>query len=150
MAEGKQVALWVGIGCGIAGLIAVIGAVLCVGVCAGGVFVATEMPVRASQDFLNDIKNNQVDTAYNRMSETYRGAHDIESFRAAVARYPALAQHRSSTFMQRNIQHTGVPRATIGGHLTTPSGNVPIQFQLTQTGENYVVDSVMIQGQALQ
>lgn len=155
MAEGKKIALGIGIGCGVVVLIGIIGAVLCVGVCGAGigaVAIATEGAVHEGEAYFADLRANNVEAAYNRMAQSYRGAHDLNAFRAAIARSPILTQQRGASFAGRNISSmNGRTTATLNGQLTGgPTGVVPFQLLLLQQGEVWRIEQVSIQGQPLQ
>jgi hypothetical protein len=150
MVEGRKVGLWIGVGCGIAALLAILGAVLCVGVCGagiGGVFVATEGAAREANGFLEELRGGDDEAAYARMSNTYRQSHDLNAFRQAVERIPALRQQTGASFTGRNINAGAVMTATISGQLNLATGPVPIQLQLSQRGETWKIETITVQGQ---
>ncbi len=152
MADGKKVGLWVGLGCLILLVVVVLPLVLCVGVCGagiGGVVVATEGAITETDAFFADLRGGNVDAAYQRTSPNYRATRDQNAFRAAVARFPVLAQQTGITIGGRNLNASGRVTATLNGSLTTPTGGLPIQIVLAREGEVWRIDSVLIQGQPL-
>lgn len=152
MAEGKKVAMWLGIGCGAMVLLAIVGGLVCVGVCGagiGGVVVATEGAVQESRGFLADLRQGNLDAAYQRTSPEFRASHPQDSFEQAVARIPVLRQQTGASFTNRNINASGRTIATIGGQLTAPSGTFPFEVELYREGDRWLVNSVTLRGQQL-
>lgn len=153
MAEGRRVGKYIAIGCGVALLIAIIGVVSCVGLCGaciGGGMMMTEGAVAQGTAFFGDLRDGNVEQAYNRMSENYRSANDIEAFRQTVEGMPIMTQQTGVTFMGRNIN--AGPRTTVRltGMLTAPEGNATLEMNCAQVGELWFIDAVSVQGETFQ
>lgn len=137
---------WVGIGCGI---VALIGACLfasclaCSGAGAFGVMAALEAPAQQTKGLLADVRAQRMDGAYARMSEGYRASHDLAAFTAQVQAIPALMTMTDDTISQRNVS-TGTAR--MSGVVHTPSGDMPIAFELVQRGEQWFVEHIDVAG----
>ena len=83
-------------------------------------------------------------SAHNARAMMPRSAgHDVATFTAQVQAIPALASMTDDTISQRNIQGG---TASMSGTLQTPTGDVPVAFELTQLGERWVVDHIDVAG----
>jgi hypothetical protein len=143
MAEGNKALKWVGIGCLVLFLFGACGIGACVFIIKG----MTDAPAGQAHGFLADLRTGNYPTALQRMNGGYQSTHALEAFQQSVAAIPSLTQSTDATLDDRNVSGSG---ATMSGHLTTPSGDVPITITLSQAGEHWYIDSVVVQGQTLQ
>lgn len=153
MAEGRTVGKYIAIGCGVALLIAIIGVVSCVGLCGaciGGGMMMTEGAVAQGTAFFGDLRDGNVETAYNRMSESYRSANDLEAFRQTVEGMPIMTKQTGVNFMGRNINAGSQTRVRLTGMLTAPEGNGTLEMHCVQVGELWFIDAVSVQGETFQ
>lgn len=154
MAEGRSVGKYIAIGCGIAALIGIIGVVSCLGLCGaciGGGMLMTEGAVAQGTGFFGELREGNMEQAYERMSETYRSENDLAAFRQTVESTPMLTQHAEATFAGRNINSfDGQTRVRLTGMLTSPEGNATFEMSCSQVGELWFIEAVSIQGEAFQ
>jgi len=143
MAEGNKVLKIVGIGCGLLVLLSACG----IGACLLFVKGQTDAPASASHAFFADLRTGNYQQALQRMNTTYQSTHPLPTFQQSVAQIPALTQQTDSTFANRSVSNQ---TATMSGTLTSPSGDVPVTVTLSQVGEYWYIDSVMVQGTTLQ
>lgn len=137
---------WVGIGCGVLALLGTCstGACLaCGGVGAVGIFAAVEAPANEAKGLLADVRAQRFDAAYARMSASYQASHDLAAFTASVQAIPAMTAMTDDTISQRQVSG---PTARMSGTLQTPTGDVPVAFQLSQAGERWVVERIDVAG----
>ncbi len=137
---------WVGIGCGVFALIGAcfFGTCLaCGGLGAVGLFAALEAPAQEAKGFLADVRGARFDAAFARMSATYQSSHDLAVFTSEVQAIPALSSMTDDTISQRNIMGA---TARMSGVLHTPEGDVPVTFELSQSGPRWVIDRVDVGG----
>lgn len=137
---------WVGIGCGVLALIGacVFGSCLaCGGAGAVGMFAALEAPAQQAKGLLADVRAQRMDAAYARMSDSYRATHDLAAFTAEVQAIPALVTSSDDTISQRNVS-TGTAR--MSGMLHTPGGDVSVSFELSQRGQDWVIERIDVAG----
>jgi len=143
VAEGKsKTGLYIGLGCG---------GLLLLGACCGGIgyfiYAQTDEPAQAAHGFFADLRTGNHQQALQRMSGTYQSTHPLPTFQQNVQQIPALTQHTDVTFSNRSIQNQ---TAEVSGTLTTAEGSVPVTVSLSQVGEYWYIDTVMVQGQTLQ
>ncbi|MCS6798530.1 MAG: hypothetical protein NZ898_08365 [Myxococcota bacterium] len=136
MSDGGKALKWIGIGCGIAGLLACLG----VGGCLACVYFATKGPADVAHGFLADLRSGNDVGAWQRMSPAYRASHSLDAFRAQIAMTPGLREHTDATLGSRSIDM--VRGADIGGTLHTPQGDVPVRFQLGLVDGSWFIDRV--------
>jgi hypothetical protein len=137
---------WVGIGCGVLALVGacmLASCVACGGVGAVGIFAAIEAPANEAKGLLADVRGQRWDAAYGRMSTGYRATHDVAAFTAQVQAIPAMTTMTDDTISQRNVSGS---TARMSGTLQTPTGDVPVSFELSQLGERWVVDRIDVAG----
>ena len=140
---------WVGIGCGVLALLGTCttGACLaCGGAGAVGIFAAVEAPANEAKGLLADLRAQRFDAAYARTSAGYQASHDLATFTAAVQAIPALTTMTDDTISQRQVSGA---TARMSGTLQTPSGDVPVAFELSQAGERWVVERIDVAGQTI-
>lgn len=143
MAEGNKALKWVGIGCLVLFLFGACG----IGACVFFIKGMTDAPAGQAHGFLADLRTGNYPNALQRMNGSYQATHPLETFQQSVAVIPTLTQSTDATLSERNVSN-GV--GTMSGHLTTPSGDVPITITLSQAGDHWYIDSVVVQGQTLQ
>lgn len=139
MADNKQVAKYVGIGCGV---------VLLLSCCIGGIGFyacsnALSGPKGAAEGFFVDMREGRPEAARMRMNGAYQNSHDLAAFQQAAATIPAIASQTDTTFNSIQINNSN---ATVGGNLTTPNGSVPVQLTLTKIGDYWYIDTVSVSG----
>ena len=140
MAEGRRIAVWVGVGC----LTLLLTAACCGGVAYYAIDQLFSEPRRMANGFFEDLREGRLDDARKRMGRVYQDAHDPDAFEQAVIQVPALRQHAG-------VQWTGIQvdesTATLTGVLDTESGDLPTQVVLTRATNGYwYVDRVTVQG----
>jgi len=153
MAEGRTVVKYVAIGCGVALLLIIIGVVSCLGVCGaciGGGMMMTEGAVATGTAFFDDLRNGNVEGAYDRMSETYRSDHDLAAFRQTVEGMPMMTDQTGITFTGRNINAGQQTTVRLSGVLAAPSGPANVVMQCVQVGEQWFIDAVSVEGEVFQ
>jgi hypothetical protein len=128
----------------------IIGGVLSVGLCAGGVvlfvgwILALSRPVvDASEQFLALLNQGKVAEAYASTAEGFRAQQDPASFAAAVEQL-GLADHSAVSWTSRRI--TNQEGAAEGTLTTKRSGTRPIAFQLIWEGNRWAVAGVRYGG----
>lgn len=137
---------YVGIGCGIAailGICVVGGCVACGGAAGAGIFMAVQAPAEEAKGLLRDVRADGWDAAYARMSESWRATHTVEQLHAAVDASAALSSHTDDTIDNRSVNGS---HATMRGRLHTPQGDVPVDVELSQVGDHWYVDAVIVSG----
>lgn len=140
MSDNKKVLKWVGLGCGIAFLLGVCGIGVCVaGI--GGIAGIASGPADAGHAMLGSLRANDTATAYTHMSPLYRSTHTVVQFQTQVAQIPGMNTHTDATFSQRSVNN-GTGEAS--GHLTTPTGNLPIRVTGHIEGEVWFIDTVTV------
>lgn len=145
--DGSSPWKWIGIGCGVFALVGacMFGTCLaCGSLGAVGLFAALEAPAQEAKGFLADVRGARLEAAFERMSPAYRSSHDLATFRAEVEAIAALSSMTDDTISQRNIMG---PTARMGGVLHTPEGDVPVMFELSQSGgPHWVIDRIDVAG----
>ncbi len=142
MAEGNKALKWIGIGCGVLFLLAACG----IGACVLVIKTTSDAPAGAAHGFFADLRTGNYQSALQRTNGAYQSSHTLESFQQSVAALPALMQQTDVTLSSRSVNNG---TATMSGNLTTPGGDVPVTVTLSQVGEFWYIDSVMVQGQTL-
>lgn len=140
---------WVGIGCGVLALLGVCstGACLaCGGLGAVGIMAAVEAPANEAKGLLADVRAQRFDAAYARMSASYQASHDLATFTASVQAIPAMTTMTDDTISQRNVSGS---TARMAGMVHTPTGNAPVELQLSLLGERWFVDRIDIAGASI-
>ncbi len=140
MADNQKIAKYVGIGCGV---------VLLLGCCIGGgaYFACSKFagalgaPKGQATGFFYDMREGRPEAALQRMDGPYQASHDLARFQQATATIPAIASQTDTTFSSIQINNGS---ATVSGFLTTPNGNIPVTVTLSNIGENWYIDSVVI------
>ncbi len=145
MSDGNQTAKYIAIGCG---------AVLLLGCCTFGTLgaVCWSMvggPHKYAHGFLADVKQGNYPAALQRMGHAYQSSHDAASFEQAARALPALTEQTDATLASVNVDGSG-HAARVEGTLTTPAGDVPISMVLSQAGDYWYVEQVVVGGQPLQ
>ncbi len=138
MANNKKVLVGVGIGCGVL--------LVVVGLCAGFIYFmigATSGPTGAANGFLADLREGNQTQALQRMSPAYQQAHPLATFQASLGAVPSLMQQTDSSMTNVNITNG---RASVAGVMTTAGGPIPIIFSMSQVGEYWYIDTVLVQG----
>jgi hypothetical protein len=131
--KGRGPFFWIGIGCcGCVLIVAVLAGVL-----GGGAFFMTKGAADAAHAWLAEVRQDQIDTAYNEgLSAAYRNQLTREDFERLAGR---LRQSKDATFWQRSIDND---RAVLKGVLTTVSGRQPITLKLVKEGGAWKIDEV--------
>jgi len=140
MADNQKIVKYVGIGCGV---------VLLLGCCiGGGAYVACSKfagtlgaPKGAAEGFFSDMRQGRPEAALQRMDGAYQASHDLARFQQATTMIPAIASQTDTTFNSIQVNAGG---ATVSGHLTTPNGDQPVTVSLSQVGENWYIDSIVV------
>jgi len=140
MAEGRKIAVWVGLGC----LTIVLAAACCGGV---AYYVVDQMfagPRRMANGFFDDLRHDRLEDARSRMGRAYQDDHDLDAFEQAVIQVPALRQHTAVRWSGIQVND---PRAVLTGELDTESGPLPVQVSLSRASNGYwYIDEVTVQG----
>ncbi len=141
MAEGNKTLKWVGIGCGL---------FVMLGLCATGAVLlivqSASGPVDATASFFADLRGGNHAQALQRMNGNYQSTHPLPTFQQNVAAIPSLVQQTGASFNSTSVNNNV---GTVSGNLSTPTGDVPVTVTLSQVGEYWYIDSVMVQGQTL-
>ena len=69
--------------------------------------------------------------------------HTVEQLHAAVDASAALSSHTDDTIDNRSVNGS---HATMRGRLHTPQGDVPVDVELSQVGDHWYVDAVIVSG----
>lgn len=158
MSEGGESNVWkyVGIGCLVTALLGACGlgaCLTCAGAGVGGIMVAVQAPAEAAHGFLRDARSGNAAGAYARMSSGYRATHTETDFAERLSALPALTNAHDATLQNRNVSGA---TATMSGTLdetlcaTGHSGcSVPVSVELSQEGEVWVIDEVLVEGTPL-
>lgn len=125
-------------GCLLLALFAACGIGSCVAL-GGGVWAATEAPAQESKAFLRDLRGGNVEGAYARMSEGYRGANDLAAFQREIETIPALRTHTDDTVTGRSVQNSTAQMTIV---LDDPSGARTITIELVEEGDGWAITSV--------
>jgi len=144
MSEGGKTWKILGITCGVIvllGLCTVGGCFLFCGGAIGGVMQATQAPANAAKGFFADIRAGNYAQAHQRLSPARQQAMPLDVFQAAVQANPSLVSQTDDTINQRNMT---MGAATMGGFLSTPSGNVDVDVVLSQQGEYWYIETVSV------
>jgi hypothetical protein len=131
--KGRGPFFWIGIGCcGCLLLVAVLAGVL-----GGGAYLMTKGAADAAHAWLAEVRQGQLDTAYNEgLSSAYRSQLTREDFEALAAR---VGRSTDATFWQRSTDND---RAVLKGFLTTGSGRQPITLKLVKEDGAWRIDQV--------
>jgi hypothetical protein len=132
--KGRGPFFWIGIGC--CGCLLLVA--LLAGVIGGSAFFMTKGAADAAHAWLGEIRQGQVEAAYNEgLSAGYRSQLTREDFEALAAR---LGRSEDATFWQRSIDND---RAVLKGVLTSKgSGAQPITLKLIKEGGAWKVDEI--------
>lgn len=122
---------WVGLGCGIAVLLAIGFACVLFFV----VKKATAGPEEVIQKFLTDAGAGNYEAAYDAFSVPLKETQTLADFAAAAAANPSLFQVKETTFSNRSVDQSG---AELSGTLTLESGTeLPASFKLVRENDKW-------------
>jgi hypothetical protein len=132
--KGRSPIFWVLTGC--CGCVLLVG--LLVAVIGGGAFMATRPAANAAQQWLGEVRQNQMEAAVAGLSTEYRGRLDEEQVQAIAA---VVQRSTDATFVQRSVDND---RATLKGVLTGGGTPQPITISLVKEGGAWKVDDVRL------
>jgi hypothetical protein len=140
------------IGCGIALALGVCGVGSCMALVGGGAFVAweqTEAPAAEARRFIEALGKGDPRAALEHASKGYRGRVTPDQLKAALERSGAsLAGIRDITLPGRAISTEG---AQVAGTVTTSAGGqVGVELQLVEEGDQWRVDAARVAGSPLE
>jgi hypothetical protein len=135
--KGKGPLFWILTGC--CGCIALV--VLVVAAFFSFVFLSTKGAVDATRATMEDLKRDDFDKAYGRLSSSYQARMSRQEFEAFVAGHPALKDNKDSTFASRNVKNDV---ATLeNGILISSSGVTEIAtFELVKEGGDWKISDI--------
>lgn len=145
MAQGNKggIGKWIALGC--------VAFVLMGGCCAGGIYwfwsSQMEPPAEMARGFLGDVRRGNYQQALQRMNGQYQATHPLPTFQQNVQQVPGLADNTGVSFSERDVSG-GI--ATLSGSLETTAGSQSITMTLSEQGDYWYVDSVIVGGQMLQ
>jgi len=130
------------------GVLGLIGVVACCGLGIWG-FNTAKKELEASQAaadaFLDKLKANQVQQAYDSGSADFKSQQTLDQFTKFVAANPVLTKHTSRTMGGFNFSTVNnVKTATIPYTLSGPDGNTTCTLTLTDSGSGWEVKSLTI------
>ena len=140
---------WIGVGCGVAALLATCAVGMCGTVCAGGIgagLAATEAPASEVRTFFTDLKAGNETAAYAHVAPDVQKTFTADQLHAFATGSEALRSITDVTVSARQIQP---PRAQMGGFLTTPSGLVPFASELVQGPTGWKLVTLSVHGQKI-
>ena len=135
--KGKGPLFWILTGC--CGCITLV--VLVVAAFFSFVFLSTKGAVDTTRATLEDLKKNDVDKAYGRLSSSYQARMSREEFEAFASAHPGLKDNKDSTFASRNVKNDV---ATLeNGILISSSGVTEIAtFELVKEGGDWKISDI--------
>jgi hypothetical protein len=139
-AEGghKKPVMWVLGGC--CGCLILI--LIVVGLIAGAALFMTQEPVETARAQLEEIRQGQLDAAYERFSEAYRARVSRSEFESFVSRHPALKDNQDSTFYQRSVEND---EARLSGVLTSSADETEsVRFELRKEDGAWVISRLEV------
>jgi hypothetical protein len=129
----KKPLMWVFGGC--CGCLILI--LIVVGLIAAGAFFMTQEPVETARAQLEEIRQGQLDAAYERFGESYRARVSRADFESFVSRHPALKDNQDSTFYQRSVEND---EARLSGVLTSNADETEsVRFELRKEDGAWVI-----------
>jgi predicted component of type VI protein secretion system len=132
--KGRSPVFWILTGCcGCLLLVALLIAVI-----AGGAIVATRPAANAAQQWLGEVRQNQMDDAAAGLSREFRARLDESEMQAVAA---AVQRSKDATFLQRSIDND---RAVLKGVLTGGGSPQPITIHLVKEDGAWKVDDVRL------
>jgi len=133
---------WIATGCGSC-LVLLVGFILLV---VGLPFLLSRGPVDAVRGQLKELKAGQTDSAYARLSSSYREVVSREAFTGFVLRHPSLKDNADSTFLSRSIHND---RAELEGFLTATGGErEQVRFRLEKEGGDWKIAAMEVASEA--
>jgi pSer/pThr/pTyr-binding forkhead associated (FHA) protein len=126
--KGRGPFFWIVTGC--CGCLLLVG--LLAAVVIGAAFLMSKGAVDAVHLTLQQVKQGEIDKAYEGLAPTYKNEMSLQDFERIVSRHPGLKDNTDSTFYSRNVSND---TATISGVLTSSSGPPePVTFKLVREG----------------
>jgi hypothetical protein len=114
-----------------------------VGLIAAGALFMTQEPVETARAQLEEIRQGQLDAAYERFSEAYRARVSRSEFESFVSRHPALKDNQDSTFYQRSVEND---EARLSGVLTSNADETEsVRFELRKEDSGWVVSLLEVE-----
>jgi len=135
----KKPLLW-GLGgcCGCLILILIV-----VGLIAAGALFMTQEPAETARAQLEEIRQGQLDAAYERFSEAYRARVSRSEFESFVSRHPALKDNQDSTFYQRSVEND---EARLTGVLTSNADETEsVRYELRKGDGAWVISLLEVE-----
>jgi hypothetical protein len=140
MAEGRKIAIWIGVGC----LVVLLSAACCGGAAYYFIDQMFAGPRRMANGFFDDLRQGELEDARSRMDRAYQDTHTLDDFEQAVIQVPALRQHEAVRWSGIQVDD---PNATLSGRLETESGDLPMQVVLERATNGYwYIERVTVQG----
>ncbi len=103
-------------------------------------FSLTSGAVEAVETHLSDLKQGNIEKAYQGTTSDFQSVTSLNAYRQFVDSYPILKDTVSSSFSQREVDN-GV--ASIGGTITDSSGKkAKLKVKLLKEGENWRIQSL--------
>ena len=104
-------------------------------------YFSTKGAVDATRATLEDLKKNDVDKAYGRLSSSYQARMSREEFEAFASAHPGLKDNKDSTFMSKSVKNDV---ATLeNGLLISSSGVTEIAtFELVKEGGDWKISDI--------
>jgi hypothetical protein len=135
--KGKGPLFWILTGC--CGCIALVGIV--VASFFGFIFYSTKGAVDATRATMEDLKKNDFDRSYNRLSSSYQGRLSRGEWESFANSHPGLKDNKDSTFASRNVKND---TATLeNGLLISNSGITEIAtFELVKEGGEWKISDI--------
>jgi hypothetical protein len=138
----KKPLLWAAGGCcGCLLLILIVAAVV------GGFFYfASQEPAKAVRAQLSEIRDGQLEAAYQRLDEPYRAELSKADFEQFVSVHPAVRNNADASFTHRSLEND---TAVLAGVLTSRSEEAePVRFALRKRDGEWKITSIEIDGKA--
>lgn len=99
----------------------------------------------SSDAFVQDIRNNQLPSAYGRTSTGFQARQSFPQFQALVTQYPALRTYTSLTCAGINVSSTtGGTRGTVRYTVIGPNNSLSFTLILVQQNGQWRVDSFTV------
>ena len=114
-----------------------------VGLIASAALFMTQEPVKTARAQLEEIRQGQLDAAYERFSEAYRARVSRSEFESFVSRHPALKDNQDSTFWQRSVEND---EARLTGVLTSQADETEsVRYELRKEDSAWVISLLEVE-----
>jgi hypothetical protein len=138
--SGRSPLFWVGLVFATLVVLAVVG----VGAALGPGYWRSRAVVEAVRAQLKEIREGDLDAAYERTAGEYRAAHSLEAFSTFVARHPGLKANTDATFDSRRVEGG---TARLAGTLAHAAGSEAAAYELVQEGGEWKVSGLEVDGE---